>query len=44
MSPRYLDELKSLPDDVLSIEDAVAQVRSKYPVRIYGIWLTNTHI
>jgi hypothetical protein len=26
VAPRYLDELKRLPDDVLSMEDAVAQV------------------
>jgi len=31
VAPRYLDELKSLPDDVLSMEDAVAQVRCNHP-------------
>jgi hypothetical protein len=31
VAPRYLDELKTLPDDVLSMEDAVAQVRCNHP-------------
>jgi hypothetical protein len=36
VAPRYLDELKRLPDDVLSMEDAIAQA-SGLPVVLIAV-------